>query len=344
MNHSIIPAGVNGIVEIVQNNANDQPAHLCYNFPIMDLYIAVDIGGTRLRAALYPALGIAPLRQKRISTRGEGGAVARLLNLIAEIWPAEGRVTGIGIAAPGPIDPRKGVIYSAPNIQGWENLALSQIVRERFGVPVLLGNDANLAGLGEWHFGAGQGHTDLLYLTISTGIGGGVISGGRLLLGAYGLAAELGHVTVEPNGSMCGCGHPGHLEAYSSGTAIARFVAAELARGAPSTLPVQPPPTTLEISAAALQGDPLALAAFERAGRYLGIGLANYLHIFNPSIVIFGGGASRSGELLFAPMRAELEKQVISPVYLRNLEIVTAQLGDDAGLLGALALIRDFPA
>ncbi|HEX9028398.1 MAG TPA: ROK family protein, partial [Anaerolineales bacterium] len=204
----------------------------------------------------------------------------------------------------------------------------------------MLGNDANLAALGEYRFGAGQGHHDLMYLTISTGIGGGVIVRDKLMLGAWGLAAELGHVTIDPNGPRCGCGHLGHLEAYSSGTAIAAYVLVELLRGVPSALSTDPPPTTVEIAAAAEAGDPLSLEAFARAGKYLGIGLGNYLHIFNPSIVIFGGGVSRSGTLLFDPMKACLAGEVLSSAYIQNLIITTAALGDDAGLLGALALIR----
>lgn len=306
----------------------------------MDTFIAVDIGGTRLRASLYPPEGITPLLQKRIATRGPGSPVDRLLGLIGEIWPREDRVAGIGVAAPGPVDPEKGVIYSAPNIPGWENLFLRSIVEDRFQTPVKLGNDANMATLGEWHYGAGKGHHNMMYFTISTGIGGGVIAEDKLLLGAQGLATEVGHVTIDPGGPRCGCGHFGHLEAFSSGTAIAAFVAGELSRGVASALQPNPRPTTVEIAVAAEQGDPLALAAFERAGHYLGIGLANYLHIFNPSIVIFGGGVSRSGALLFDPMRATIREQVISPAYIDRLTITQAALGDDGGLLGALALAR----
>jgi glucokinase len=264
-----------------------------------------------------------------------------MIEQLASLWPRDGQVKAIGVAAPGPIDTDKGIIYSAPNIPGWENLPLRSILEERFQVPVRLGNDANMAALGEWKYGAGRGHNDLLYFTISTGIGGGVISANRLLVGAWGLAAELGHVTIDPNGPVCGCGCRGHLEAYSSGTAIARYVASELADGVPSSLPTSPAPTTIEIAAAARNGDELALAAFNRAGYYLGLGVANYLHIFNPSIIIFGGGVSRSEGLLFNPMRAALKDQVLSPAYLDRLVISQAALGDDAGLLGALALARE---
>ena len=304
----------------------------------MDMIIAVDIGGTQIRVAVYPEGEHRPIKQKRIPTRiADEQPLDRVIGLIAELWPVNDRVCAIGLAVPGWINHNLGVVYVAPNIPGWEKLPLGPIISERFGVPVKLGNDANLAALGEWRFGAGKGHHDLIYMTVSTGIGGGVILDDRLLLGANGLATELGHVTILPDGPMCGCGHRGHLEALGSGTAIAKYVAEQLAQGVPSSLAQIPNPRGRDISMAAEQGDPLAKAALTRAGSYIGLGLANYLHIFNPSIVIIGGGVSRSGPLLFEPMRAALAEHVLSPEYLQGLMITTAALGDDAGLMGALA-------
>jgi glucokinase len=262
----------------------------------------------------------------------------RLIGLIAELWPVNDKVCGIGIAAPGPINPTLGIIYGAPNIPGWEKLPLAQIIRDRFGVPTKLGNDANMAALGEWRYGAGQGHHNLLYLTISTGIGGGVICDDHLLLGAHGLAGELGHVTVLPDGPICGCGHRGHLEAVGSGTAIARYVVEQLAQGVPSSLAEFSNPTGRDISMAAEQGDPLAKAALGRAGTFIGYALGDYLHIFNPSIIILGGGVSRSGPFLMEPLRTSIAERVISSEFLHGLVITTAALGDDSGLMGALAL------
>jgi glucokinase len=304
--------------------------------------IAVDIGGTHMRIARFDERGIEPLQLLRIGTQKAGEVVVdRLVDELSQIWPAGEKIAAIGIAAPGPVDQRAGMIYAAPNIPGWVDLPLRDILSDRFGVPVVLGNDANLAAYGEWKFGAGRGHDDVLYLTVSTGIGAGVISGGELLLGRRGLAAELGHVTIDPDGPLCGCGKPGHLEAFASGTAIARFAAGELARGQHSLLS-GPLPTAQEIHAAAVQGDELAVRAIARAGHYLGLGVAAFLHTFNPAIVILGGGVSLSGELLFGPMRETLSTAVISPKYLQDLEIVPAGLGDDSGLLGALALARSF--
>jgi glucokinase len=307
----------------------------------MDTYIAIDIGGTQLRVAVYAEGENRPIKQKRIPTKDPNGSpLERLLNLIAEMWPANERVRAIGMAAPGPTNPHTGVIYTAPNIPGWEKLPLAQIVKDRFHVPTALGNDANMAALGEWRFGAGQGHHDLLYMTISTGIGGGVIANDRLLLGMHGLAAEIGHVAVAPDGPICSCGHAGHLEAFASGTSIAHYVVEQLANGVPSSLSDYANPTGRDISMAAEQGDPLAKAALARAGGYIGRALANYLHIFNPSIVILGGGVSRSGPFLIEPLRAAILENIMSPEYVQGLLITTAALGDDAGLLGALTLAQ----
>jgi glucokinase len=305
----------------------------------MGMIIAVDIGGTQIRVASFRRGSIEPVEVRRTPTRsGEGTAFERVCATIQAVWPDEEHVETIVVATPGPQDPETGILFSAPNIPGWDNFPLRDELKMRFGVPVMIGNDANLAALGEWHFGAGKGHHHVLYLTISTGIGGGVISGDRLLLGARGLATEVGHMTVMPDGPLCGCGQRGHLEAIASGPAIARYVNEQLAAGAKSTLEGRENLTARDISAAAAQGDALAIQALARAGEYIGRALADWLHLFNPTIVIFGGGVSFSGPLLLDSVRTSLEKHVMDRSYLQDLVITNAALGDDAGLLGALAL------
>jgi len=293
-----------------------------------------------MRVALFPKGKTIPIKHKRIRTYTDNKtSVDRLLDLIKEIVPVGESVDAIGIALPGPIDPQKGVILTAPNLPEWVGMPIPQRIEEEIGAPAFMGNDANLAALGEWHYGAGKGHHDLLYFTVSTGIGGGIICNDQLLLGSHGLGAELGHVTTLPDGPTCGCGQPGHLEALASGSAIVAYVADELVKGCKSSLSGKP--DAEEISRAAKNGDKLANEAFQRAGYYLGLGVANYLMIFNPSIVIFGGGVSKVGDLLFDPMRKTIQKSVLSKHYLQDLIITTAELGDKAGLYGALALARD---
>jgi glucokinase len=249
-------------------------------------------------------------------------------------------VKAIGIVSPGPLDPHTGTILTTPNIPEWQNFPLTSKLSQHFNVPAYLDNDANMAGLAEWQFGAGKGHQDLVYLTISTGIGGGVISKGCLIQGFRGMGGELGHMIIDPDGPLCGCGQRGHVESFSSGPAITRYVSEQLATGQKSSLQGQPNVNAAHIANAARAGDALAISAFERAGHYLGIAVANYLAIFDPSVLIFGGGVSQVGELLFKPFEQSLRTRTFHPHYLDDLVITRAALGDDAGLLGALTLTR----
>ena len=312
----------------------------------MTVHIAIDIGGTRMRAAAYPADSLTPLAVNRIKTRKKHSTPQkRLKKLVNSVLPEGERVAAIGIAIPGPVDPASGTVEAAPNLPDWQGFPVAEYLRATFGVPVALGNDANLAALGEWQFGAGRGQAVLLYLTISTGIGSGVVLNGELFSGARGYASELGHILVDPAGPVCSCGVRGHLEAVASGTAISRWVSEQLKSGKASQISARIPPEEelipgAVIAEAARQGDALALEAYQRAGRYLGQGIADFLHIFNPSQVILGGGVSQSYDLFAETLHDSLRAHVMSPHFLDGLEIVTAQLGDDAGLLGALALAR----
>lgn len=304
-------------------------------------YIAVDVGGTQLRAALYPAEGIEAKVIKTVATRGENSAMERLLDLIASVWPSDTQVRCIALGVAGALNPTTGVMYNAPNIPNWNSLNIVQLVENRFKVPVLLGNDANLAALGEWKYGAGVGHHDLVYLTISTGVGGGIITNDRLLVGSRGLGAEVGHITVLPGGPPCGCGKSGHLEAMSSGTGIANHVIRQMAAGRESILSESPElPNARSVAAAAKQGDELAIEAFNIAGEFLGRTIADLLHLFNPTIVILGGGVIKAGDLIMEPVRCSLADSVLSPQYLEDFNLTTAMLGDRVGLIGALALAR----
>jgi glucokinase len=308
--------------------------------------IAIDIGGTQMRAASYAAEGLTPCQLARTSTqRGKMGKgpiapIERLYELIETIWPRGEQVDAISVAVPGPVNPFAGVLLEAPNIPGWEDMPLQKYLQERFHTPVMLGNDANLAALGEWKYGAGRGHHHMIYLTISTGIGSGIIVDDHLLLGDQGLAAEVGHVTVLPDGPVCGCGGRGHLEALASGTAIAHWVQEQIAQGTHSILATDQPISAKLVSDTAKKGDDLCISALARAGYYLGIAIANLLQTFNASAVILGGGVSKSGKLLFDPLDSSLKNHIMNAHYLDHLVLTAAAFGDEAGLIGALALGR----
>ena len=312
----------------------------------MTTHIAVDIGGTRMRAASYSTESLTPNKINRIKTRKKNTTpLERLESVIASVWPADDQVAGIGIAVPGPVNTASGVIETAPNIPELSGIPVAQKIQSGFGVPAFLGNDANLAALGEWKFGAGHGHENLVYLTISTGIGSGVIINNQLFSGARGFATELGHTMLFPDGPLCSCGVRGHLEALASGTAIAKWVAEQISKGAETSIVHDP--TTQElihgslIAEAARNGDVLAQQAFKRAGRFLGQAIADFLHIFNPTILVLGGGVSQSYDLFADTLYENLKIHLMAPEFLENLTIKLATLADDVGLMGALALARE---
>lgn len=307
--------------------------------------LAVDFGGTNIRVARFESEQ--PPFQAHVKTptkasEGPQAVLQRLKDSIASLLPEDRSAVRIGIGAPGPLDPHSGVILRAPNLPGWEDIPLRKMIEDAFNLPVSVGNDANVAALGEWKFGAGRGTHAMVYLTVSTGIGGGVIAGDQLLLGARGLAAELGHVTVDPQGPPCSCGKPGHIEALASGPAIARRTAARLDDGAESSLvsiyAAQGSLDAAAIGAAALEGDGLAVEIIHQTGDLLGAYLADLAHIFNPECFVIGGGVSQIGDLLFKSIEDALHAHVMDPAYLDGLQVLPARLGDDAGLIGAMAL------
>ena len=308
----------------------------------MNTTIAIDIGGSRMRAASYTFSSIEPIQYNQIATRSDGIPVEdRLINLIESVWPKDYQVRSIALACPGPMDPINGIIVSPPNIPEWSYFPLQEFLHNTFSVPIALNNDANLAAYGEWSFGAGQGSSDLIYLTISTGIGAGIILDNKLFIGPGGFGAEIGHITIDHQGPECTCGQKGHIEAIASGPSIVRWVKSQLADESLKERFPEGELTAKLISNAANNGNELAIAAFDRAGKYIGMTIANLLHIFNVPKIIIGGGVSLAGDLLFEPIRKSVKEHVISDVYLTNLEILPAALGDNSGLMGALVLSRE---
>src|SRR4029450_10434650 len=213
--------------------------------------IAVDLGGPHIRVAVYQPDSVIPVAHQRTrSLAMEPGVYDRLEHAIESVWPQD-QVHAIGIASPGPLDPHTGTILATPNIPEWQNFPLTSKLTEHFSVPAYLDNDANMAGVAEWQVGAGKGHQDVVYITISTGIGGGVITNGCLLQGFRGMGAELGHMTIDPGGPICGCGQHGHVESFCSGPSIARYVTEQLKAGQKSSLHTQPKLSAAHIADAA---------------------------------------------------------------------------------------------
>jgi glucokinase len=309
-------------------------------------FVVVDLGGTQIRAARCRPDAQIETRVALLTQAFEGPekVLARLRDAIQQVWPTRGKVAALSIAAPGPLDSKRGVVLFAPNLPGWKDVPLRDHLLEAFGVPTLVANDANLAALGEYRFGAGQGVDDLVYLTISTGIGGGIILGGRLFEGGQGLGGEIGHIVVEAEGPgpLCSCGSRGCLETMASGPAIARAARAALEEGGSSTLPERvggdlEQITAQEVAEAARDGDELARRALARAGFYIGTALVSLMYLLNPALFIIGGSVVKAGQFLFQPIE-ERVRSCASEVYWRNTPILPAKLGDDVGLMGALAL------
>lgn len=310
-----------------------------------DWIIAIDLGGTHLRAALCTPDGTIHKRVKKktFAERGLKSVMERVRETAKEVWPEGGNVRAVGMSAPGPLDPTQGVIISPPNLPGWEQVPVRAILSSQLDCPVFVGNDANLAALGEHRFGAGRGFDDMIYITISTGIGGGILVRGKLLLGHKGLAGEIGHMIVQPGGPQCGCGNRGCLEALASGTAIGQQARALASAGrAPEILAAAGDEidniSSKHVGEAAAQGDQVAVELLHQAGQYIGIGITTLMHLFNPKRFVLGGGVTQTGDLLFEPIRSTVRHWAMTPLYWEETEIVPAELGDDAGLLGALAL------
>lgn len=311
--------------------------------------IAVDIGGTSFRVALADREGRLVARRAEPTRPQEGpaSAIQRLKDAIRSTAASVGlgRVTGIAVGAAGPINPQTGVILTPPSLPTWQDVPLKEQLEEEFQIPIWMENDADLAALGEHRFGAGRGSDRLIYITVSTGIGGGIITDGAFLRGAGVSVSEIGHMVVDPDGPVCNCGGRGHLEAVASGTAIARMAVERISQGQSSAishlvrgdLSMVTAKTVVE---AAGQGDVTAQAVMQKAGTSLGMAVVSLIHIFDPEVVIIGGGVSNAGELLLQPVRAVITQRAM-PDFKNRARVVRSALGDDSVILGAVALALD---
>jgi glucokinase len=247
------------------------------------------------------------------------------------------QVAGVAIGIPGPLDPVTGVVHAAPNLSGWHEVPAGTELTKRLGCPVAVHNDASLAGYAEWIAGAGKGSTHFIFITASTGIGGGLVLDGELYSG-LGSAGEVGHTPVGPDSPPCAQGHPGCLEGTASGTAIAAAARQAVAAGATSSLASLDPSSidARAVEEAGVAGDALAVQLYAVAGRALGRAIGGLINLLNPEVVAIGGGLINAGDLLFQPLRAAVP-EIAFEVQRTQCRIVTAQLGTDAGLVGAAA-------
>lgn len=309
--------------------------------------LAIDIGGTKTAVGLVRRGGDLLCRGAFPTDpeRGPENALREIERAFRACLSAAGEASGVevravGLGAPGPIDTHAGTILSAPNLRPFWGFPLVDALRRITGVDVFLENDANAAALGEARFGAGRGVRNLVYLTLSTGVGSGAIVDGRLLSGEEGNAPELGHTTIDFNGRTCRCGLRGCLEAYASGTALVDRARALLSAGAASSLSGTTAFTAADVVTALERGDPVATRVWEEAMEALAAGVGNAINTFNPKRVVVGGGLTGVGERLFVELRSRVAQRAM-PTIARNVEIVPAQLGQDVGILGAAAVAWD---
>jgi len=307
-----------------------------------DLICAVDLGGTNLRAANIDRLGQIQERHRTL-TPGSKPATEIVAAIAAAVRECEAagekrgaHIGGISVAVPGSVQVETGVVVNAPNLPSLQGFELAPALGTALGRPVLLENDANAAALGEMWQGSARGQQTILCLTLGTGVGGGIILNRKLWRGRDGTAGELGHISVEPFGGVqCKCGNTGCLEAYASATAIVRMARESLAQHPSSLLhSIANELTSKKIFSAAAAGDELAIEVFQRMGVYLGVACADLVNIFNPEMIVIGGGVSAAWDLFSRYAQAEVMKRAF-PVPARRCQIVRAECGDDAGLLGA---------
>ncbi|MCX4592576.1 ROK family glucokinase [Streptomyces sp. NBC_01549] len=312
----------------------------------MGLTIGVDIGGTKIAAGVVDEEGNI-LSTHKVPTPTTPQAIVDAIAVAVEGARAGHDIVGVGIGAAGYVNRQRSTVYFAPNID-WRQEPLKAEVEARVGLPVVVENDANAAAWGEYKFGAGKGHRNVICITLGTGLGGGIIIGNKLRRGHFGVAAEFGHIRMVPDGLMCGCGSQGCWEQYASGRALVRY-AKQRANATPENAEIllalgNGSPDGIEgkhISVAARQGDPVAVDSYRELARWAGAGLADLASLFDPSAFIVGGGLSDEGELVLDPIRKSYKRWLVGGNWRPVAEVIAAQLGNEAGLVGAADLARE---
>ena len=310
--------------------------------------LSVDLGGSKILTAVVNSKGdilsrdhsITPAEGPEAVIRAILKSTQRALNQ-AGITAAELEVICLG--APGLSSPETGIVFTSPHLPGWQDVPLRDIIRERTGVKTMLINDANAAALGELCFGAAKGARNFIYITLSTGIGGGIVIDGEIYAGSLGTAGEIGHMTIDTNGPKCNCGNTGCWETLASGTALAREARQRIAAGAKTSILEYSNGDIKKVSAetvhnAARQGDALAEKLIAQTGYYVGVGLANLINIFNPELIVIGGGLSSIGDRLLEPAYKVSEERAYEPAF-KSVRFARAELGRNSGVIGAAAYV-----
>lgn len=313
----------------------------------MTYTIGIDVGGTKVLGGVVDEFGTVLATERQDTPRQGGSALTQTIADIARVLMKLHDVTSVGVSAAGFVSSDRKTMLATPNIADWNGVNLDNELTKLIGLPVIIENDANAAAWGEAKFGAGQNKDHMMMLTVGTGIGGGIVVNGGLYRGAFGTAAEFGHMRVVPEGHLCGCGARGCFEQYASGNALLRHVREAinatpeiarnlLSRGDGTVAGL----TGKAITDAARDGDPVALAAFNTTGQWLGAGIATLSVILDPACVVIGGGVIEAGEILLKPTREALERTMPFAGKHPYPEIIAAQLGNEAGLVGVADLAR----
>jgi glucokinase len=309
--------------------------------------IGLDVGGTKIAGGVIDGSG-AIVRRSQVPTEADHpeAIVADIVSVARELSAEFPAVAAVGVGAAGLVDTAAGVILGAPNL-AYRDVPVGATLEKELGLPAIVDNDANVAALAEAVYGAGRGAGDQIMVTVGTGIGGGIIIGRHIYRGHYGVGAELGHMVIDPDGPVCGCGNRGCWEAVASGNAIGRLARQRVEGGAGADVLARAGGDIKAITGelvgeAAVAGDPFARDVLREIGRLLGVGFANIVNIFDPEVIVVGGGAAAgNGELLIGPARDAMKAHILGVAWRKPVRVVAARLGNDAGVVGAGVLARD---
>jgi glucokinase len=309
------------------------------------LVLGIDLGGTKILSAVSDSEGKMLSRDHSI-TPAVKGTEAVIQSITESVHRALEQASvdiseldAVGVGVPGLASPETGILFTSPNLPGWRDVPVRDILERKLGKKTFLINDANAAALGELHFGAARGAHDFIYVTISTGIGGGIVIDGDIYTGTLGAAGEVGHMTIDDKGPLCNCGNRGCWETLASGTALAREARHRIKQGVKTRILDYADGDIEEVTAqvihaAAVHGDSLAKELITQTGYYVGVGLANLINIFNPELIVIGGGLANIGDMLLGPAYEVAEERAFGPA-LRAVRLAPAELGRDSGVLGA---------